>query len=712
MTPDAAANNATPLPVHAGAPLDNSGGRFAGIVSIAADAIVSIAADAIVSVDEEQRIALFNQGAEEIFGYTASDVIGQPLEMLLPHSARAMHRSHVRKFAEGPIAARRMGERREIFGRRKDGREFPAEASISKVEIAGKRFFTAVLRDISDRKAVESTLRRQAALIDLAHSAIMVRDLDERILLWNKRAEARYGWTRDEALGRSLHELLHTRFPQSVIEMRRRLLEAGYWEGELVHTTRNGEAVVVDSRWALQRDDDGKPAAVLEIDIDVTERKRDEEEKARLLARETVARAAAQAAEARATLLAQASGVLDSSLDYRTTLRNLAHLVVPALATFCVVDVIGDDGVVRRLEVEHADPAMATTARALREYPRDPTRPFMTRETLGTGRSLLVPSVDDAGVRALSQDDQHYEIMRALALASYMAVPLIARGQILGAIAFAADASRPRYVPADLALVEELARRVALAVDNAKLYGDAHRASRAREELLGVVSHDLRNPLSAIVMCARALADAPDRGDEVARYAQTINEAAQSMSRMIADLLDVASIEAGRLSIERKPADPVLIVMRALSLFEQAAEEQSITLEADLPERLPRVNADAGRVTQLLSNLIGNAIKFTGAGGRVIVAASATSNGVLVSVTDTGEGIPPEELPYIFDRFWHARRTSSVRGTGLGLAIAKGIAEAHGATLDVESAVGSGSTFRFTLPLSEPLPQRAGDAGD
>jgi len=203
-------------------------------------------------------------------------------------------------------------------------------------------------------------------------------------------------------------------------------------------------------------------------------------------------------------------------------------------------------------------------------------------------------------------------------------------------------------------------------------------------------------------MCARALGETPGRSERVDQYAQTILDAVDSMSRMIADLLDVASIEAGRLSVERAPADPIVFVMRTMGLFEHVATERSIALDAELPERLPPVSADVGRATQLLANLIGNALKFTPPGGRVVVSASEEPTGVRVDVTDTGPGIPAGDLPYIFDRFWHAQRSAKVRGTGLGLTIARGIAEAHGSTLEVESVVGRGSTFTFRLPFAEP----------
>ena len=552
--------------------------------------IVSLAAEAIVSVDESQRITLFNRSAEIIFGYTAEEVLGRPLEMLIPEQARAVHRAHVAHFGESTVPARRMGERRPIFGRRKDGTQFPAEASISRLDFGGQRMYTAVLRD-------------------------------------------------------------------------------------------------------------------------VTERKQAEEEKARLLSREMAARTVAESAERRATFLAEAGALLDASLDYRATLSHLAQLVVPALATYCVVDVVEATGL-RRVEVEHADPGRRALARELLRFPRDPMRPLATRPSLQTGRAQLAEVVDDAELRKLAYDADHLEILKLLAPRSYMDVPLVARGNVIGAIIFATDAaSGRRYGPADLGLAEELARRAALSLDNARLYQEAQRATRQREEVLGIVSHDLRTPLSVVSMHTQALEQLDGDVPAAVREAATgLRESVDWLQRMIQDLLDVASIDAGRLRLERREQDPVLLLMHAVDLFEQQAGDAGLRLRCEVPDHLPTILADGDRVLQVLANLIGNAIKFTRPGGSVTVRATADADMVRISVADTGPGIAPENAARIFDRYWHDRGTAEVRGTGLGLAIAKGLVEAHGGRIWVESTLGAGSTFHVMLPVYHPPPVTAPDS--
>jgi PAS domain S-box-containing protein len=544
--------------------------------------IISISSDAIICVDRTQRIILFNHGAERIFGYASDEVLGKSLSFLLPERYRPAHGRQVREFGASEVAARQMGERGEILGLRKDGEEFPAEASISRVEMDGKAFYTAVLRDISERR-------------------------------------------------------------------------------------------------------------------------RAEDDRARLMERERDARRTAEAAQRRASFLADATEALDASLDYSTTLQNLADLAVPRISDVCFIDILEHD-TARRVASAASSPTLAATAQRLHAFPRKSDEPYLTRESMVSGRAVLVREATRRSLERVTQHPDHLQLLLELHPRSYITVPLLARGRTLGAIALIATTESPTYTPVDLSLAEELGRRAALAVDNSRLYGMAQDATRAREEILGIVSHDLRNPLSAIMMCSSALADGMAGADESLRYMVTaIADSASWMNRLIQDLLDMASIESGRLSMERRP-EPVEQILAQLDMtFATGAKDADIVLGIGAQPGLPPVLVDGERILQVLANLVANSLKFTPRGGEIRVLASSIAGDptrVAITVSDTGCGIPPEQLPHVFDRFWQARRGASQRGTGLGLAISRGIVEAHGGSISAESEVGRGSAFRFTVPVA------------
>jgi len=278
---------------------------------------------------------------------------------------------------------------------------------------------------------------------------------------------------------------------------------------------------------------------------------------------------------------------------------------------------------------------------------------------------------------------------------------------LLGALTLIAVDPRRSYDASDLVFAEEIARRLALALDNARLYHAARTATRARDEVLGVVSHDLQNPIAAVSMAASVLRDQPPSdADSRRQLLGLITESMEWMRRLIRDLLDVSAIEAGRLSIEPRAEAPAPIVAAAARMFGTALAERSISLELSVPDDLPLVDVDAARIEQVLVNLLGNAVKFTSPGGRIRVRATPSSSHLEMSVADSGIGIAFEEQGHVFERFWQARHSMRRRGAGLGLAIAKGIIDAHGGRIWVTSTPGEGSTFTFTLPLA-PTPVRA-----
>ena len=287
---------------------------------------------------------------------------------------------------------------------------------------------------------------------------------------------------------------------------------------------------------------------------------------------------------------------------------------------------------------------------------------------------------------------------------AHLALPLIHGGEVVGGLAF--DFSFcPAIQATDELFTSLLAQATADALQRARSYDQEREArrsaellSRAREEVLGVVAHDLRNPLNLVSMTTQLLME-PDLAPDRRKSAFAINaRAVQRMNRLIGDLLDVVRMEAGHLSLNVGATDVTRVLSETMESFQQRADEQGISLVLSPEPPSTIVQADEERVLQLIDNLVGNALKFTPKGGRVSVGGFLDSNELRVTVADTGPGIPEEQRARLFDRFWQARGADR-RGLGLGLPIAKGIAEAHGGRLWVESTVGSGTTFHFAMPL-------------
>ncbi|HEX8187475.1 MAG TPA: PAS domain S-box protein [Pyrinomonadaceae bacterium] len=413
-------------------------------------------------------------------------------------------------------------------------------------------------------------------------------------------------------------------------------------------------------------------------------------------------RGEAQAAERRANFLAEATTLLSSSLDYERTLEAVAHAAVPWVADWCGVDILGEDGGVRRLAVAHVDPAKVEWARELSErYPYDPDAPHGIPEVLRTGRPELYPEVPDELLVAAAKDEEHLRMMREIGFNSAMVVPLAAQGRAFGAITFVTAESGRRYGAEDLAFAEDLARRASLAVENARLYRQAQEANRIKDEFLATLSHELRTPLTAILGWASMLAAGGLNAQEATRAVAAIERNARAQRQIVEDVLDVSRIITGKLRLEMRPVELRALVQDAVESVRPAAEAKGIYLSTLLAPEVGEVTGDPDRLQQVMWNLLTNAVKFTPAGGRVEVELRREGARTSLRVGDTGEGIAPEFLPHVFDRFRQADMgtTRQHGGLGLGHAIVRHLVELHGGEVAAESpGRGLGSTFTVRLP--------------
>ncbi len=392
-------------------------------------------------------------------------------------------------------------------------------------------------------------------------------------------------------------------------------------------------------------------------------------------------------------VLVEAGTLLSENLDYEATLTNLAELVARELADFCVVDVVREG--LTRVKVASRDLQDAWIADELMRIRLD-QRPTLLQRALDSGAAYILNDLTPDDLATYTQNESHRAALTATGVRSALMIPLVAHGQLVGALGLLSKMHL--YTSSDLAFVSELGRRAALTIEQTRLYELAKRAIQSRDDVLGVVAHDLRNPLNTIRLQAELVRT---RGGQPERAA-SIDRAAMRMDRLIQDLLDVTRIEGGALVLDRTTVAPRSLLAELVEAQRPGISAASLDLKLDAPETLPEVWADRNRVLQIFENLIGNAVKFTPAGGQISVGAVPRDHEVLFWVADTGEGIEHDDMPHVFDRFWQSQQSSKQHGAGLGLPIVKGLVEAHGGRIWLESERNRGTTFFFTLPVSQP----------
>lgn len=415
-------------------------------------------------------------------------------------------------------------------------------------------------------------------------------------------------------------------------------------------------------------------------------------------------------AEENLRFLAEASRLLASSLDSEAALSALARHVVPALADWCTVDVIEEDGTISQIAVVHADTAKLEVARDIRRcYPLDMNSTFGLPNVLRTGQPEIYPDITESQLAETIHDPEHLRMCLEAGMRSAMIVPMVARKQTLGVISFILADSGRHYGPSDLGMAMELARRAAVAVDNSRLYKRAQEAIGVRDQFLSTVSHDLRNPLTSVKVTAQILMRQLSRSEmdgceELKEGLARIDSNAAKMNALIGELLDVARLQMGQtLDLHTAPVDLVALARQITGEHQQFTKKHQILVTADVPELVGEW--DAARLERAIGNLLSNAVKFSPDGGTITVTVcrEQQEDGVraTLSVRDQGIGIPTEDLPTIFERFKRASNAADrVSGIGLGLSSAHQIVEQHGGTITVTSELGKGSNFVISLPLS------------
>jgi PAS domain S-box-containing protein len=651
------------------------------------EGIVEIAQDAIISIDSDQRIILFNRGAEKIFGHKQAEVIGRSLDLLLPRRFEDVHRKHIEDFARSPDVARAMGQRREVSGRRKDGSEFPAEASISKLDLGSELVFTVILRDITERKRAEDALRESEAKLEeaqrLTHVGYWDRDLETDLITWSDETYRIFGVPRDEGIVslERVKELIHFEDRPMVLEAVSAALRGDpRYDVEYRVIRPNGEVRIVHSQGDVTWDESGRPRRMFGTVQDITERKRVEE---RLLAQYTVTQ-----------ILAEAAGIEEAAPQI---LRALGECLGWDVGALWRVD--REPGMLRCVEVWHKEslevPEFESMSRQATFMPGIglPGRVWFQREPL-----YIADVVRDANfLRA--------PIAGREMLHSAFGFPILLGGEVLGVLEFfSREIKQPDQELLDMMATigsqmgQFIERRRA---EQALLGAQAELAHVTRVATLGelaaAIAHETNQPLAAVVTnasaCLRWLAA---NNLEEAQYAA---ERIRADARRAGEIIKQIRALAKKAPPQKDWIDINQTIREVIALAHSEMQRHNVTLGMQLSDAVQSpVFADRIQLQQVILNLIMNAVEAmseTTDGRRELLIRTGTdaSGQIVVAVRDSGPGIKPENVDRLFTAFY----TTKPQGMGMGLAICRSIVENHGGKLWAVPNEGPGATFQFTV---------------
>ena len=563
---------------------------------------------------------------------------------------------------------------------------------------------------ILTRQAVEVQRQRYHELFDLAPDGYLVTDVNGKIQEANRAAASMLNIESRFLVGKPLSIFIAQPERQRFYALLIRLAQVDrVQEWEVSLQPRHDKLFNASLTVTPVREPGGKVIALRWLLRDITERKQMEEQQ-RLLIREQAAREAAETQAEQSAFLAEASHLLASCLDYHTTLNQVAQLAVPRRADWCFIDLaennpaLFNQPVVAATEPDQKSRILERRANDLLPFEGD----YGAAKVLKTGEPELITDIPDAFLMSIARDATHLDLLRQFNAKSYMIVPLIAREQTLGTMVFVSSKPERRYSRVDLMMAVELAQRCALAIDNARLYQEALQGNRIKDEFLAIVSHELRTPLNAILGWVNILRNRTVNSQTTARALETMERNAQSQKKLIEDILDISRMMRGKIRLNTYPVRLDCIVSAVIENVRPTADLKEIQIESIIDPSLASVMGEPERLQQIVWNLLSNAVKFTPQGGRIEVRLEQGTGDLWgcpyaqIAVRDTGKGIRPEFLPYVFEYFRQADGTTtrSHGGLGLGLAIVRQLVEMHnGVVYATSEGEGRGATFIVQLPM-------------
>jgi PAS domain S-box-containing protein len=645
--------------------------------------VVESSDDAIVSKDLSGVIVTWNRAAERMFGYSADEAIGQSIRMIIPSD-----RQHEEDHLLETIRAGRSVTHFETLRQRKDGTLIDISLTLSPIYDDGGVVIGAskIARDISTQKRAVAAMQRLAAVVASSEDAIVSKTLDGIITSWNRAAERMFGYSDAEAVGRSVRMLIPAELQSeedTVLARLRAGLSVEHYE--TIRQRKDGSRLSISLTVSPIRDEAGHVVGASKIARDISEQVR-----------------LRQLADEHAAITEKLSEVgigVASSLDRDTIIKRVTNtareLTKAEFGTFVHTARHADSG-----GASLAPPVSGPTAGASSTPQQPPATPSAAPAFQGTATLRL----DDATVEASTRHAAPLPGMPSggLPVRSYLAVPVKGmRGEVLGGLCF--GSSRPGvFTDQHQRIAEGIAGWAAVALENARLLIEAREANRMKDEFLAVLSHELRTPLNAIVGYSRLLRGGMLAGDKLTRGLETLERNANWLTQIIEDVLDVSRIVAGKIRLDVQPVHLPMIIDNAVATVQPAADAKGVRIQTLVDFGVGPISGDPDRLQQVLWNLLANAVKFTGRGGRVQVRLERVSSHVEVTVSDTGVGIAREFLPYVFERFRQADAgtTRKAGGLGLGLAIVRHFVEMHGGTVEATSpGENAGATFRVRLPL-------------
>ncbi|WNG33808.1 PAS domain S-box protein [Archangium violaceum] len=563
------------------------------------------------------------------------------------------------------------------------------------------RLPVAVERELREAEIRRESRRVSAALHEVEHQQGLLLDSikdyaifglspDGFMTTWNPGVERVKGYTAEEFIGQPFSILFTPEDRERDVpawELRQAATE-GFFEGEGVRLRKDGLRFHAEVVLRPIRDERGVLTGFVKVVRDISVRKRHERH---------------------LRFLAEASTLLVNSLDMTETLSSLARLAVPMLADLCAVETLADDGSLHLAALVHVDPAREALARELRDrYPRRPETAQGVLQAIRTGRAELMPEIPESlRVREAQGDAERLRAFQSLGVESYLVVPLAARGRTIGAISFSYTESGRRYDEEDLRLAEELARRASLAFDNSLLYQHAQEAIRLRDEFLSVASHELKTPLTSLLVRLQSLRREAQRAPQASLSAERVISGLESaeaqvrrLGTLIHEFLDVSRISVGTLALELDDVDLVVLVRDVIRRFEAQAAKVACPVLVHAPHAVSG-RWDRMRLEQVVGHLLSNALKY-GAGKPIHLHVESQEGSATLTVRDEGIGIQPEHLSRIFGKFERAVSERHYGGLGLGLYTARRIVEAMGGRISVRSTPGQGASFEVSLPSAPP----------